>query len=320
MLDLPKLKLALGVPFGAVRTLTAAVRPSLGRLRSLPRLQLTDGSSAESTAAPEGRPRRRSRWILLAAGALAVSGAATAAVVAFAPWPPPVAPKVAERPAPPPPLREQIRRLRIVGEQLNLQTRSIGDKTFVYGSTPAGLQAAMSFVQDSPVSVRPQVVSLSEVARGIGRLFRDNGFDVSDESITLDLLAVNLCVKVPTPLLPLQQDLATRIRRALQSVPALAPIQVVLTVEENRKPFLLATLIGEPHSVAFTVDGPRAIGDTVLDHFVVRKVMQDQIELTERSATSAEGVMLTVPLHGASQLQFATGGGTLPDFRNALLN
>ncbi len=319
MLDLPKLKPALGVPLGAAKTLTAAVRPSLDRLRSLPRLQLTDGSSAGSTAAPEGRPRRRSRWILLAAGALAVSGAATAAVVAFARWPPPVAPKVAERPAPPP-LREQVRRLRIVGDQLNLQTRSIGDKTLVYGSTPAGLQAAMSFAQDSPAGVRPQVVSLSEVAREIGRLFRDNGFDVSDESITLDLLAVNLCVKVPAPLLPLQQDLATRIRRALQSVPALAPVQVVLTVEESRKPFLLATLVGEPHSVAFTVDGPRAIGDTVLDHFVVRKVMQDQIELTERSATSAEGVVLTVPLHGASQLQFATGGGALPDFRNALLN
>lgn len=230
---------------------------------------------------------------------------------------PPLQP--ATRAAPEPDRREQLRHLRVVCDQLNLETRIVGERLFVYAAGATQVQSALAFARDTSPDLRPPVIALPALAERIRQTFGGNGFEITGDPAPSDGLGITLTVRVPAVLEPLHQAVLAGLRAALSRSPALAPVHLSETVVSDGEPFLLAILVGRPSSMAFTADGPRRVGDTVLGHFKIRSIEQDRIELSRDNTSASPNAILTVPLHGkATLVSGPVNAVDIPDLRSAI--
>lgn len=295
-----------------------ALESVLKTVPALPALRRLGELLPRRSAADEGGARRRP-WILFSgmAAVLVLSGAGLAGVAVLRPAtaPRPV-PTAAAAPAPVDPLR----RIRVVGDQLNLITRIVNGQLFIYAGGPAGVQTALSLARSgAPDGVVPHVVSLPRLSSAVADAFRGYGFEVTDVSVATDGPGVALSTKVPETLRPLHDALAERVTAALGAAPGLSPVHLEETVKVEEGPFLLATMVGRPVSRAFTAEGNKEVGDDVLNHFKLRSVGADRVELTH--GTGKEEVRVVVPLHGQSRLASGKLEPIRPDaFAASVLN
>ena len=310
----------MAVTDAALRPVVTVARVALSGANAVPLLPMLGRVSALIATLrrgpAEGAARRRWRFVaglsgllFLGLGGLGAVAVMRSAIHRQVSGPDPVIGRAVAAPpdhGPSGPLRDA----QIVSEQLNLQTRISEGVLFLYAGGPAGLQAAKAVSQayrqkqtaSGPGELR--VVSLPTLLAAVSKAFRSYGFEVTDQSIEPDGPAIALSVHVPKVLRPLHDALMARITAVLAASPGLSPVQLRETPLLEGDAYLLATMVGKPASHAFTADGNKALGETVLNGFVLRAVRADQVELARPTGADTHGqVLLVIPLKGDSRLQ-----------------